>query len=201
MSLPLRSRRLHGPGLPRSLRRMAATLGSVAVLALASCGAETGGTAEAEEVPAATDSSAAESGSQPADVPPTLQFSGTTIDGSAFDGASLAGKPAVLWFWAPWCPTCRGQIDGVSDLAESYGDDVGFVGVGSLDDATAIEGFADDVPAEEIVQLSDPDGEIWRHFEITAQSTFVVLDRKGEVQASGYVSEGEVARLVADLAG
>ena len=29
-----------------------------------------------------------------------LQFTGTTLSGAAFDGASLQGKPAVLWFWA-----------------------------------------------------------------------------------------------------
>ncbi len=49
-----------------------------------------------------------------------LSFSGETIDGEAFEGASLAGRPAVLWFWAPWCPTCRGQIPQVTALASDY---------------------------------------------------------------------------------
>jgi thiol-disulfide isomerase/thioredoxin len=44
-------------------------------------------------------------------------FTATAIDGTRFDGASLEGKPAVLWFWAPRCPTCRAQIAGVSRLA------------------------------------------------------------------------------------
>jgi hypothetical protein len=30
-------------------------------------------------------------------------FAGTTVEGKPFSGASLAGKPTVLWFWAPWC--------------------------------------------------------------------------------------------------
>ena len=30
-----------------------------------------------------------------------LQFIGTTLSGAPFDGASLQGKPAVLWFWTP----------------------------------------------------------------------------------------------------
>ena len=38
--------------------------------------------------------------------PPTsaaadLNFTGTTLSGAAFSGASLQGKPAVLWFWTP----------------------------------------------------------------------------------------------------
>ena len=74
-------------------------------------------------------------------VPKILDFSAETVAGDAFKGASLAGKPAVLWFWAPWCPTCRGQIDGVSALVDEYGDKVAFVGVGSLDQAPRSRGL------------------------------------------------------------
>ncbi len=38
----------------------------------------------------------------------------------------------MLWFWAPWCPTCRAQIPTVSGLGE-YADQVNVVGVGGLD--------------------------------------------------------------------
>ena len=33
-----------------------------------------------------------------------LQFTGTTVSGAPFTAAGLQGKPAVLWFWTPWCP-------------------------------------------------------------------------------------------------
>ena len=33
--------------------------------------------------------------------PDVLQFTATLADGGEFDGTSLAGRPAVLWFWAP----------------------------------------------------------------------------------------------------
>ena len=38
-----------------------------------------------------------------------LDFTGTTLSGAPFDGASLQGKPAVLWFWTPWCPFCNAE--------------------------------------------------------------------------------------------
>lgn len=42
-------------------------------------------------------------GSAPVAVPPdALAFRGSTVDGAAFDGAELAGRPVVLWFWAPF---------------------------------------------------------------------------------------------------
>ena len=38
-----------------------------------------------------------------------FNFTGTTLSGAPFNGASLTGKPAVLWFWTPWCPFCNAE--------------------------------------------------------------------------------------------
>lgn len=134
-------------------------------------------------------------------MPAVLDFSSQTVAGDSFEGSALAGRPVVMWFWAPWCPTCRGQIDGVSAAAKQYADKVGFVGVGGLDDSDAIGDFAADVPATEITQLTDPDGEVWRHFSITEQSTYVVLDAKGRTVESGYLDDAELLDVLGDLTG
>ncbi len=147
-----------------------------------------------------TDPGAGPGSSPSTQVPAVLDFSGVTVDGEQFEGADLAGSPVVLWFWAPWCPTCQGQVDGVAALADEYGDDVAFVGVGSLDQSGAIEDFAADVPAD-FPHLTDPDGEVWRHFGIVEQSTFVVLDADGGSVAEGVLGDDELADVVADLAG
>ncbi len=185
----------------RSLVRSLVLLPLLTVI-LTACGTEsTGPTSAADDTasdPAPTESS--ESSSTGASSETILDFSADTVDGDRFEGASLAGRPAVLWFWAPWCPTCRGQIEGVSALADEYGDDVSFVGVGSLDEAAAIEDFADDVPAD-LPHLLDPDGDVWRHFGIVEQSTYVVLDDKSEVVSQGYLDDDELADLVSGLAG
>ncbi len=56
----------------------------------------------AEQAPVATD------GAQPADttppaaaVPQALQFSAPLVGGGTFEGAAVADKPTVFWFWAP----------------------------------------------------------------------------------------------------
>ena len=104
----------------------------------------------------------------------------------------------MLWFWAPWCPTCRAQVSGVGELASTHGDDVAVVGVGAQDDADAIAEFAASVdPA--VTNLSDADGSVWRHYGVTAQSTYLVLDADGEVRAEGYLDEAELAGIVDDL--
>lgn len=133
-------------------------------------------------------------------VPETLEFTTGTVDGAEFDGATLVGKPTLLWFWAPWCPTCRGQISEVRDIAAAHSSDANVVGVGSLDDAEAIAAFAGD--ADGITHLSDEDGVVWRKFGIVEQSSFVLLDEEGqEVYRAGYGGEEGLAERVADLTG
>ena len=46
-----------------------------------------------------------------------LQFTGTTLTGAPFNGASLQGKPAVLWFWRPQCPFCNQEAPSLSQVA------------------------------------------------------------------------------------
>jgi thiol-disulfide isomerase/thioredoxin len=131
-------------------------------------------------------------------VPATLDFTGTTVSGEAFDGASLAGRPTLLWFWAPWCPTCRGQIPQVQGIAADQGGDLNVIGVGSLDSAEAIAEFADDV--DEITHLEDVDGALWKQFGVTEQSSFVLLDADGAVVfEAGYGGTDELDARVEDV--
>ncbi len=166
-------------------RRRISGLLLAAALLLAGCGAAN------QESPSA-DTPTASDGRR-------LAFSGETLDGRSFDGAQLAGKPAVLWFWAPWCPTCRAQAGGVTRLADEYAGRVNVIGVGGLGDVEDIRAYARQVDGP--VQLIDPEGALWRHFGVTAQSTYVVLDAEGAVVASGYLDDHVLADKVAELAG
>lgn len=129
----------------------------------------------------------------------SLEFTGEDIDGAAYDGEQLADKPTVLWFWAPWCPTCRAQAGGVSSLAQEYAGRVNVVGVGGLADAADIRDFARKFDGP--TYLIDEEGEIWRHFNVTAQSTYVVLDADGVVVSEGYLDDEALADQVAKLVG
>lgn len=179
-----------------------AVVGSLlaATLLVAGCAGPDEAAPAAQSSDTSSDTSSAAEGSAEASGPTvSYDFTARTLAGDTFDGEQLAGKPAVLWFWAPWCPTCRAQSSGVSALAEKYDGQVNVVGVGALDDLAAIEEYAATVDGP--THLVDPEGEVWRHFGVTAQSTYVVVDADGRLVADGYLDDAVLADEVAGLVG
>ncbi|MGI5165824.1 TlpA family protein disulfide reductase [Spirillospora sp. CA-253888] len=177
---------------------------AAAALALAACG---GGSEDpAPATAAAPQSSAsdkpAESGGPTKeaakDVPAQLKFTAEKLGGGTFDGASLAGKPVVLWFWAPWCPKCQSEGPAVAKTAGKYGDKVAFVGVGGLDKSKEqMERFVSRTGTSDLVQLDDRTGALYKHFKVTSQSSYVLLSPAGKShEATGPLDEGELSALI-----
>jgi thiol-disulfide isomerase/thioredoxin len=140
-------------------------------------------------------------GSPPAANEPLLAFTATTLDGKPFDGTSLTGKPAVLWFWAPWCPVCLGQAPGVREAVAQHADQVYIVGVAGLASPDAMPEFVRLAKVESMTHLADEAGEVWRRFEVAAQSVFVFIDAAGQVTFRGRLDADEIPDRVAALAG
>lgn len=149
----------------------------VGALALAGCAKDTGRQAA---TPASSTTGAAQAGAD------SYDFTAATLDGGSFDGHRLAGKPALLWFWAPWCPICLQQARPVTDLAAKYQGKVTVVGVAGLDTVPAMHDFVKMAKLSGFPQLADEQGVVWKRFKMTEQSTFVVLDRSGMVVARGH---------------
>lgn len=125
-------------------------------------------------------------------------FSGTTLSGAAFNGSTLKGKPTVLWFWAPWCPTCLGQVPNVAELGKKYAGRVNIVAVSGLATKEMIDDIAPAV--HNVTHLVDTKGKIWSHFRVQAQSTFTVISADGEIVSNGYLEDAQLAALVEQLA-
>lgn len=186
---------------------LAATL-----LTLTACGSGDGSASAGD---AGTSSSAASSpaestagshdsgiGSQGAKVPEALDFTATTVDGKPFDAKTLAGRPTVLWFWAPWCPTCKGQAAETAKVAADLQGKANVVGVAGLDKNAAMRAFVSDTGTGSFPHLSDETGEVWKRFEITQQSSYVILDRTGKTVYKGVLPGGEgLAEKVSALTG
>jgi thiol-disulfide isomerase/thioredoxin len=117
-----------------------------------------------------------------------LQFSGTTLSGAPFNGSSLVGKPAVLWFWTPWCPFCNAEAPGVSQVAANN-PDVTFVGVAARSDVDAMQGFVDKYHLN-FTNLNDADGSIWARYNVPWQPAYVFYRPDG---SSSFVNNPTAA--------
>src|SRR6478736_5716763 len=106
-----------------------------------------------------------------------LDFTGTTLSGAPFNGASLQGKPAVLWFWTPWCPFCNAEAPSVSSVAAAN-PKVTFVGVAARSDVGAMQNFVSKYNLN-FTNLDDADGSIWARYNVPWQPAYVFYRADG----------------------
>ena len=122
---------------------------------------------------------------------PTL--AGTTLEGAAFDFASIAGRPTVLWFWAPWCTICRAEGPGVARVAAKLGDSVTFIGIPGRGERPAMKQFVADTGVGGFQHVVDADGAIWNEFGVVSQPSFAFIDAAGHVKkVDGSLTEEQL---------
>ncbi|PWR05049.1 redoxin [Micromonospora acroterricola] len=178
-----------------------------ALLATVSCTgtvppeAAAAGSAPASTGAPATAPATAPTSAAPARIPDTLRFTGTTLTGAPFDATRLAGRPVVLWFWAPWCATCASQAWTVAEIAPRYRDTVPIVGVAGLGEERAMKDFVTEFDLAGTPQIDDRAGALWRRFRVTEQSTFLIIDRDGKVVHQGFLDGEALTARVTALAG
>lgn len=115
-----------------------------------------------------------------ADAPPTFTAERLGADGS-FDSATLEGRHTVLWFWAPWCTTCRAEAPDVVEAAAQFEGTVQVIGVAGRGDTAAMEEFVEQTGTGGLDHIVDGDGSIWTGFGVAAQPAFAFIDERGEV--------------------
>lgn len=123
-----------------------------------------------------------------------LQFTATTLSGAPFDGAVLEGKPAVLWFWTPWCPFCNQEAPTVSKVAAAN-PDVTFVGIAARSDVAAMQAFAARYNLG-FTNLNDADGSLWARFGVPWQPAYLFVTADG---TSTFVNNPTSAMSEQDL--
>jgi cytochrome c biogenesis protein CcmG/thiol:disulfide interchange protein DsbE len=72
---------------------------------------------------------------------PLPAFSATTLDGETFSSAQLAGKPAIVYVWASWCPPCVEEHPVLLDTAARHATDLTMVGILYQDTADGARSF------------------------------------------------------------
>lgn len=117
-------------------------------------------------------------------------------DGALHTNATAEGRPAVLFFMASWCLSCRSKAPMLAEVVADrapQGLRAYSLSFDPKDDEDTLRRwkaeFGHDWP-----HGVDPQLQVARHFGITAQSSFVVLDARGDiVRQWGYPGPSEDA--------
>lgn len=110
-----------------------------------------------------------------------------SLDGKSVDLTSLVGHgPALLEFWATWCPNCKELEPRMAAAAKRYGAQVRFVTVAVAinESMERVQRHAAAHPLPGTV-VYDADGNAASAYDAPATSYVVVIDRSGRVAYTG----------------
>jgi cytochrome c biogenesis protein CcmG/thiol:disulfide interchange protein DsbE len=134
---------------------------------------------------------------------PVPNITGTTLDGTPFDLATLHGHPLLINFWGPSCVPCREETPLLATLAARHATD-GFVVVGVLTD-DPVE------PARQFAAeyggtwptVIDPGAVLKAAYHVVGRPQSFYVDRNGiyrDIQI-GEVTDADFERKYAEIAG
>jgi len=128
---------------------------------------------------------------------PAPAISGTTLDGTRFDLASLRGRPVIVNFWGPSCIPCREEFPQfLRELDAHAADGLAIVGVLTDDPPEPARQFVAEYRAT-WPTVVDPDGSIKRAYRVVARPHTWFIDRAGVIrsmQIGGPMTDAEFQR-------
>lgn len=108
------------------------------------------------------------------------EFSLDDLAGNSHTISDLAGKPAVINFWASWCGPCEQEMPLLQSYADAY-PEVYFIGINSGEDASLVEPFIDRYDITFSVWL-DLDEKVTDQLRIIGLPTTYFIDSDGVIQ-------------------
>jgi cytochrome c biogenesis protein CcmG/thiol:disulfide interchange protein DsbE len=134
---------------------------------------------------------------------PAPAVSGTTLDGAAFDLASLRGRPVLINFWGPSCVPCRDEFPLLkAKLAQHADTGIAIVGVLMFDAAAPARDFIAAYGAT-WPTVDDPSAAIRDAYRVAARPQTYFIDRDGILRSIqvGEVTDADFERQYALISG
>ena len=134
---------------------------------------------------------------------PVPNVTGTTLDGVAFDLASLRGRPVILNFWGPSCVPCREEFPlFAAKVAEHAADGLAVVGILTDDPIEPARTFTAEHGGTWPTVI-DPGGVLKATYRVLGRPQSFFVDRQGVLQSIqiGEVVAADFERQYAAIAG
>ncbi len=124
----------------------------------------------------------------------------TDTDGTAIEAQSFEGSPALLFFMATWCTTCRSQTSHIAAVKADY-PDARFVSVGvDPEESDADLERWKTSHGQDWQHAIDENREVTRSHGVRVQSWVVVLDAEGGTVLNKYNPQEAEVRSALDTA-
>ena len=133
---------------------------------------------------------------------PVPHISGTALDGSTVDLASLRGHPVVINFWASWCVPCQQEMPLLAQKAvEHQASGLEILGVLSDDTVARGQAFEQQYGAT-WPSVFDGDGAIKRDYRVVGRPQSYFVDADGILQSIqiGYLTDADFELKFAKIA-
>ena len=125
-------------------------------------------------------------------------------EGKELHFSDLAGKPAILNFWATWCPYCKTELPAFDQASQTYGEDIHFMMIDLCDrqrdtpesGAAFLEKEGYSFPA-----YYDTTGSAVSAYQVFSIPLTVGINREGEIVAlyNSPVSEEQLEQMITYL--
>gem|GEM_PF-669716 len=114
-------------------------------------------------------------------------------------GSQIAGKPAIINFWAAWCIFCKEELPLFEKVSQEY-PDITVIGVNLQEPVDTVRRYWNN-GGYTFPTLLDPHAELSERFDVFTQPTTVFLNADGEIifKKNGPLTEEELAEHVQDL--
>ena len=129
--------------------------------------------------------------------PPVPDRTYETFEGESTSLEAFEGEPMVVNFFASWCPPCIAEMPDFERVHVSVQDRVRFVGLNTQDNLAAAQELVERTGVTYDIGL-DPDGELFRDFEVIAMPSTFFVDADGAIvhRHAGLMTEQQLRDLV-----